>query len=89
WDKESYREVSLFCILLKSYESDYWGAASIDDLLALINREGYTARHVVFTGGEHCIHDLMQHTDLQDKSGYSCQIEASGTSEVRCTPYTW
>ncbi|ECF6195714.1 7-carboxy-7-deazaguanine synthase QueE [Salmonella enterica] len=89
WDKLSDREVSLFSILAKTKESDKWGAASSEDLLAVINRQGYTARHVVITGGEPCIHDLMPLTDLLEKSGFSCQIETSGTHEVRCTPNTW
>ncbi|MGK7488522.1 4Fe-4S cluster-binding domain-containing protein, partial [Salmonella enterica] len=58
WDKLSDREVSLYSILAKTKESDKWGAASSEDLLAVINRQGYTARHVVITGGEPCIHDL-------------------------------
>ena len=49
---------------------------------------GYTARHVVITGGEPCIHDLLPLTDLLEKNGFSCQIETSGTHEVRCTPNT-
>ncbi len=80
--------MSLFSILAKTKESDKWGAASSEDLLAVINRQGYTARHVVITGGEPCIHDLMPLTDLLEKSGFSCQIETSGTHEVRCTPNT-
>ncbi len=83
------REVSLFSILAKTKESDKWGAASSEDLLAVIGRQGYTARHVVITGGEPCIHDLLPLTDLLEKNGFSCQIETSGTHEVRCTPNTW
>jgi len=52
-------------------------------------KESDTARHVVITGGEPCIHDLMPLTDLLEKNGFSCQIETSGTHEVRCTPNTW
>lgn len=63
------------------------GAASSEDLLAVIGRQGYTARHVVITGGEPCIHDLLPLTDLLEKNGFSCQIETSGTHEVRCTEY--
>ena len=44
---------------------------------------------VVITGGEPCIHDLLPLTDLLEKNGFSCQIETSGTHEVRCTPNTW
>ena len=71
WEKLEDREVSLFSILAKTKESDKWGAASSEDLLAVIGRQGYTARHVVIT------------------DGFSCQIETSGTHEVRCTPNTW
>ncbi|CAD5538676.1 7-carboxy-7-deazaguanine synthase QueE [Escherichia coli] len=63
WEKLEDREVSLFSILAKTKESDKWGAASSEDLLAL--------------------------TDLLEKNGFSCQIETSGTHEVRCTPNTW
>lgn len=44
------------------------GAASSEDLLAVIGRRGYTARHVVITGGEPCIHDLLPLTDLLERT---------------------
>lgn len=89
WDKLADREVSLFSILAKTKESDKWGPASSEDLLAIIGRQGWTARHVVITGGEPCIHDLTQLTSLLEQNGFSCQIETSGTHEVRCSPNTW
>ncbi|VFS44182.1 7-cyano-7-deazaguanine synthase [Enterobacter cancerogenus] len=81
--------MSLFSILAKTKESDKWGAGNAEDLLAIIGRQGWTARHVVITGGEPCIHDLMPLTELLEKNGYSCQIETSGTHEVRCSHTTW
>lgn len=69
-------------------ESDKWGPASSEDLLAIIGRQGWTARHVVITGGEPCIHDLTPLTSLLEQNGFSCQIETSGTHEVRCSPNT-
>ncbi|VTN28142.1 queuosine Biosynthesis QueE [Klebsiella pneumoniae] len=89
WDKLADREVSLFSILAKTKESDKWGPASSEDLLAIIGRQGWTARHVVITGGEPCIHDLTPLTSLLEQNGFSCQIETSGTHEVRCSPNTW
>ncbi|MDU3999363.1 MAG: 7-carboxy-7-deazaguanine synthase QueE [Escherichia coli] len=78
-----------WCDTKHTWEKLEEGAASSEDLLAVIGRQGYTARHVVITGGEPCIHDLMPLTDLLEKNGFSCQIETSGTHEVRCTPNTW
>lgn len=68
WEKLEDREVSLFSILAKTKESDKWGAASSEDLLAVIGRQGYTARHVVITGGEPCIHDLLPLTTCSKRT---------------------
>ena len=89
WDKLSDREVSLFSVLAKTKENDKWGAAGAEELLTAIVRQGWTARHVVITGGEPCIHELTPLTELLEQNGYSCQIETSGTHEVRCSRDTW
>ncbi|MEF1217458.1 7-carboxy-7-deazaguanine synthase QueE, partial [Photobacterium damselae] len=44
---------------------------------------------VVITGGEPCIYDLRPLTQALEASGYQCQIETSGTSEVQATEATW
>ncbi len=74
WEKLEDREVSLFSILAKTKESDKWGAASSEDLLAVIGRQGYTARHVVITGGEPCIHDLLPKLNM--RGGYEVLSQA-------------
>ena len=89
WDKLADRETSLGDILIKTVESDAWGAADADALLATIKRQQWTARHVVITGGEPCIHDLTPLTAALQQAGFSCQIETSGTHEVRCSHNTW
>jgi 7-carboxy-7-deazaguanine synthase len=89
WDQLAEREIALDQVLVKTQENDGWGAASSEELLATIEQQGYTARHVVITGGEPCIHDLMPLTMLLEKNGFGCQIETSGTHEVRCSPHTW
>ncbi|RLM24244.1 7-carboxy-7-deazaguanine synthase QueE [Brenneria alni] len=89
WDKLAEREIPLDQVLIKTQESDGWGAARAEDILALMAGEGYTARHIVITGGEPCIHDLSALTLLLEKQGFSCQIETSGTHEIRCSPKTW
>jgi len=44
---------------------------------------------VVITGGEPCLYDLTGLTQGLEQAGYQCQIETSGTFEVKCTPATW
>ena len=89
WDKLADRETSLGDILLKTVETDAWGAADAAALLEVIRQHGWTAKHVVITGGEPCIHDLTPLTAALQENGFSCQIETSGTHEVLCTPETW
>ncbi|KAB8305248.1 7-carboxy-7-deazaguanine synthase QueE [Erwinia endophytica] len=89
WDKLASRETSLGGILLKTTETDAWGAADAQALLAVIAQYGWTARHVVITGGEPCIHDLTPLTATLEQHGFSCQIETSGTHNVRCSESTW
>ncbi|ANI31003.1 pyrroloquinoline quinone biosynthesis protein [Yersinia entomophaga] len=89
WEKNVDREVDVQRILVKTEESDAWGNASEQQLLTLLRQQGYTARHVVITGGEPCIYDLLPLTTLLEQEGFSCQIETSGTYEVQCSEKTW
>lgn len=89
WEKKSDREVSMPCILMKTTASDAWSHASAQQLLDVIRQQGYTARHIVITGGEPCIYDVLPLTTLLENNGYRCQIETSGTHEIRCSPNTW
>ncbi len=89
WDKLADREVALGDILVKVVESDHWGAADAQTLLETIAQRGWTARHVVITGGEPCIYDLTLLTAALEEHGFSCQIETSGTHEALCTARTW
>ena len=89
WEKEADREVDMQRIMVKTVESDAWATASEQQLLDIFSQQGYTARHVVITGGEPAIYDLFPLTSQLEQAGYSCQIETSGTHEVRCSPNTW
>ena len=76
-------------VVLKTARSDTWSNASEQQLLEVIRQQRYTARHVVITGGEPCIHDLLPLNLLLEQQGFMCQIETSGTHEVRCSPDSW
>lgn len=89
WEKEAGREVDIQRIMVKTEESDAWGSVSEQQLLDIFSQQGYTARHVVITGGEPSIYDLLPLTSRLEQAGYCCQIETSGTHEVRCSDHTW
>ncbi len=66
-----------------------WAELTSQQLIEQLITKGYSAKHVVITGGEPCMYDLNELTcELMD-AGYQCQIETSGTFEVLCAPKTW
>lgn len=89
WDKLASRETSMQQIVVKDAESDAWGSADEALLRQVIADKGWTARHVVITGGEPCIHDLRPLTTALEAAGFGCQIETSGTHQVLCSEKTW
>lgn len=58
-------------------------------LMAAFKRKGFTANHIVITGGEPCLYDLSECTAQFIAAGYSVQIETSGTFEVKCHQDVW
>ncbi|EJD6501459.1 7-carboxy-7-deazaguanine synthase QueE [Providencia alcalifaciens] len=89
WDKEPAKETTLGDIALKTQDSDWWAMSDADGLVQLMQKSGFTAKHIVITGGEPCIYDLTSLTETLEKQGYQCQIETSGTYPVQCTEETW
>ncbi|MGL9723232.1 7-carboxy-7-deazaguanine synthase QueE [Sodalis sp. (in: enterobacteria)] len=89
WQQDETDHVPAGEIPLKTADSSRWASLTAEEMIAMIAQQGWTARHVVITGGEPCLHDLMPLTHALEQQGYSCQIETSGTQEVHCTPQTW
>lgn len=89
WDIDPEREVSAPVMLAKSAETDEWAEFSIADLLQTIVDNGWQAKHIVLTGGEPCMVDLEPLCRVLEESGYSTQVETSGTFEVLVSPKCW
>lgn len=89
WEIDPEKQTSANDILAKTTDDATWFAASAQDILTLFNQQGYSARHVVITGGEPAMFDLTALTELLHQQGYSVQIETSGTFELRVSEQTW
>ncbi|MDR0217956.1 MAG: 7-carboxy-7-deazaguanine synthase QueE [Enterobacteriaceae bacterium] len=89
WEKEVDKQQPIDNILLKSQDSDLWSVATSQQIIGLFARQGYTARHVVITGGEPCLYNLRPLTESLESAGYQCQIETSGTHAIHCSDKTW
>ncbi|WP_272690518.1 7-carboxy-7-deazaguanine synthase QueE [Providencia sp. PROV152] len=89
WDKNADKETTLGDIVVKTMDTDSWSLANSHELIALMHKQGYTAKHIVITGGEPCIYDLVPLTTELENQGYQCQIETSGTYPIQCSSQTW
>ncbi|TLU66441.1 7-carboxy-7-deazaguanine synthase QueE [Thalassotalea litorea] len=89
WEIDPEREVSAPVMLSKNAETDEWAEFSIADLLQTIAENGWQAKHIVLTGGEPCMVDLEPLCRVFEESGFSIQVETSGTFEVLVSPKCW
>lgn len=89
WDVEPADEVASDVIITKQLDSAQYSQLDAEQLLELFAEQGYSARHVVITGGEPCMYDLIPLTETLIERGYSVQIETSGTFAVKVAEQTW
>jgi len=89
WDIPPEHQVSAEQVLLKSSDSEHWFAATAEQLWQLVQDQGYTAKHIVLTGGEPCMYNLEQLSGVFIEQGYTVQIETSGTFALKTHPDTW
>ncbi len=89
WQADPESETDFNTVMAKTGDSPLWVNVTAEDILARFNQEGYTAKHVVITGGEPCLYDLLPFTELLEANGYHCQIETSGTETIRTSANTW
>lgn len=66
-----------------------WCQADAAAIVEQYQRQGYSAKHIVITGGEPCLYDLTELTQAFEAIGCQCQIETSGTFEVKASANTW
>ena len=75
-------------ILEKRQDAPTFAFVSEQRLVETILRK-FKARHVVITGGEPCLHDLMPLTEELLANGRSVQIETSGACNIKVSDGVW
>ncbi|WP_088331941.1 7-carboxy-7-deazaguanine synthase QueE [Lacimicrobium sp. SS2-24] len=89
WTLDPQMDIPAEQVLAKTTDSEAYFSTDAASLVKRILSMGYKAKHVVITGGEPAMYDLTQLTGLLIESGYSVQIETSGTFEIQTHPDTW
>lgn len=89
WEVKPDLQIPIAELLNQNEETESWSALTPTDILKVFNEQGFKANHVVITGGEPCMVDLVPLCELLEANGYSCQIETSGTFEIKTTINCW
>ncbi len=89
WEIEVSKEIAIKNMVDKTQESEQWANMSIEQILQLLQDKAYRAKHIVITGGEPCMFDLTPLCHQLEQQGYSCQIETSGTFEIKTSKECW
>ena len=89
WEIELSDEVSQNTMLVKAQETPQWAAMAVDQILALVKEKGFQAKHIVITGGEPCMVDLIPLCEAFELQEYSTQVETSGTFDISVSDKCW
>lgn len=89
WEVLSHNQVKPQQVIQVDGAIGRWANHSASSLLDAFTEQGFSAKHVVITGGEPCLHDLTSLTHGLESAGYQTQIETSGTFEIACSKNTW
>ena len=89
WEQDEQDKVPVELMIAKTGDDPKWSTMTAQQVLDLFIQQGYRAKHVVITGGEPCMFDLMPLCELLHSQGYSTQIETSGTFEIQAPEATW
>lgn len=87
WTLSDKNNISAKEIINKNKINKKWSFINITDILEVLKK--WTAQHIVISGGEPCLYNLLYITKMLEKKGYQCQIETSGIKNILCSPNTW
>ena len=89
WELAAEKQVAPDRLLGRASSSANWCRMSAEQIVAAIADLGYSARHVVLTGGEPCQYDLLALTRQLLLAGLAVQIETSGTFPIQADAACW
>lgn len=89
WDLDADNLIPVRDLLSDKKPAPAWTWLTPEEILTCFAEQGYTAKHLVITGGEPCEYDLQAITTFFIHHGYQVQIETSGTQPVRADKACW
>jgi 7-carboxy-7-deazaguanine synthase len=87
WEMDPKNVITVAEMLVKDKDAPTYANMDVNQLLTVI--ANYKSRHVVLTGGEPAMYNLVDLTREIIKSDKTVQIETSGTFEIKVNHETW
>jgi 7-carboxy-7-deazaguanine synthase len=81
-------QISLGDLINKQKDAPTYALASETKIVEVLQNL-FLARHIVITGGEPCLHDLMPLTEALVAAGYRVQLETSGACVIKASDEAW
>ncbi|WP_286266928.1 7-carboxy-7-deazaguanine synthase QueE [Thalassotalea atypica] len=89
WEVKPELKIEINDLLAQNEETECWSELNAEQIITLFKKQEFNAKHVVITGGEPCMYDLKPLCQALELQGFSCQIETSGTFEIKTTDNCW
>ena len=89
WLLDIERNVSYQNFLQRDIESASWTLMTPKDMLRYISDKKYLSHHVVITGGEPCLYNLIELTNFLILNKFQVQLETSGTHKIDVHESVW
>ena len=89
WELGINDKVDFTSLVDKTSDKTSWSNASVNQIIDYIEANYKQIKHVVITGGEPAMYDLVPLSNALEEIGKNIQIETSGTELFKITNDTW
>ena len=89
WKLDAADKIEFNYLTAKIEDKNSWAQASVEQIIEFIQDNFPQIKHIVITGGEPAMYNLLPLCNALEELGKDIQIETSGTEEFQISKNTW
>ena len=89
WKLDKTHQIDFNAAVSKTDDKNSWSNANVEQVVEFIEANYPQIKHIVITGGEPAMYDLVPLSLALENLGKDIQIETSGTENFKITQGTW
>ena len=89
WKLDAADKIEFNYLTAKIEDKNSWEQASVEQIIEFIQDNFPQIKHIVITGGEPAMYNLLPLCNALEELGKDIQIETSGTEEFQISKNTW